>query len=159
MTISPPHLLDPWHVPGQGSRLWWKWMSFSTRQNRDWLLSLDVEASSRLVTFFIKYPRQLTVLCEHLAAWCWHKAFLLGCCFTRDLQKEVVVGDVFMGYHPDAAPAIILKVCDMLDVAHNPSAKRRVIWSGHYYLLPHCLLSLAHCFSYWVWCLHLSPVQ
>ena len=45
---------------------------------------------------------------------------------NRNLKKEAV-GDVFMGYHPDTAPAIVLKVWDILGVATDPSFICRVI--------------------------------
>ncbi|XP_070190023.1 E3 ubiquitin-protein ligase rnf213-alpha-like [Littorina saxatilis] len=45
---------------------------------------------------------------------------------TRN-RKEEAVGDAFMGYHPDTAPAIVLKVWEELKVAKNPSAQKQVL--------------------------------
>lgn len=36
------------------------------------------------------------------------------------------MGDVFMGYHPDTAAAIVLKVWDKLGVGEKPKAKAQV---------------------------------
>ena len=47
-------------------------------------------------------------------------------CGARGVAKEEAVGDVFMGYHPDTAPAIVLRVWDTLNVARNPSAEQQV---------------------------------
>ncbi|KAK7107714.1 hypothetical protein V1264_015588 [Littorina saxatilis] len=56
--------------------------------------------------------------------------------FRARNQKQEAVGDVFMGYHPDTAPAIVLKVWDSLqvDTASPPDAQvlgecqRMLLW-------------------------------
>ncbi|XP_076466869.1 E3 ubiquitin-protein ligase rnf213-alpha-like [Babylonia areolata] len=53
----------------------------------------------------------------------------------RREKKKEEVGDVFMGYHPDTAPAIVLKVWEILDVAANPSAKQKVLEESQRMLL------------------------
>ena len=55
------------------------------------------------------------------------------------MQKEEV-GDVFMGYHPDAAPAIVLKVWDMLGLDSNSPPPEQVNttlvqWDSELFLL------------------------
>ena len=42
-------------------------------------------------------------------------------------MKTEAVGDVFMGYHPDAAPAIVLKVWDLLNMDTDLSASEQVM--------------------------------
>ncbi|PVD28712.1 hypothetical protein C0Q70_11306 [Pomacea canaliculata] len=42
---------------------------------------------------------------------------------NRSKQTEDSVGDVFMGYHPDTAAAIVLKVWNKLGVSEKPKAK------------------------------------
>ncbi|XP_070188878.1 E3 ubiquitin-protein ligase rnf213-alpha-like [Littorina saxatilis] len=59
----------------------------------------------------------------------WAKDFVKSNSPTRanERNKEEAVGDVFMGYHPDTAPAIVLKVWDKLNVDNNPSAEQQVL--------------------------------
>ncbi|KAK7494871.1 hypothetical protein BaRGS_00013998, partial [Batillaria attramentaria] len=47
--------------------------------------------------------------------------------FRPGHMKKDSIGDVFMGYHPDAAPAIVLKVWNMLQLDTSQQAEHQVL--------------------------------
>ncbi|KAL8581505.1 hypothetical protein ACOMHN_042898 [Nucella lapillus] len=90
---------------------------------------------NRLEKHFLNLNNIMTdeqlVLAERLEQWA--REFVSG--RPQRVKKAVKVGEVFMGYHPDTAPAIVLKVWNTLNVANNPSAKQQVLEESQRMLL------------------------